>query len=484
MPVLSSLGAASSLGWSHTTPVVTGGTLTADDTYYYRTFTNAGQWDELSVSGGPVEMDVLIVGRGGDGGVSQNQQYGAAWNFYYHSYDSCNTTWDPNCCTGYAQCYSCYWDCYWDCYYICNRRWNYYNDDYRAYPIFSGGGGAGGVITTKIMVAPGKHLISVAAKGGVTFPDMSDSISYAFGIGAGNGGSATENGVNGAGIAFATLNAKGNANTTQQTIGPSATGEPVYKANENASWTQVTNAPMTAANSYSITSAAGFGGSGNGDTYTYGAVSGQALDMNGLISSGYLNNYSTRDAWYYGGWGGGAGKYGFGAGGMSYSGNMNDPLGTPLLAGGSESLYKMAPTKLVNGTWSRSAFGWEYNSNNITSVFGASTTTQSTYAGNIGLYDVDYGIGIQALGLKVAGGGMGNRSARFLGNAYGGGYPGDAATTNPWGYNAQQMAQYGIDEWDLTPKKNGKPNTGGGGGGGTGGSGVVRVRYLRSAVGG
>ena len=58
-----------SYGWSvvgATLPVVTGGTLTSDATYYYRTFTTTGT---LSVTNAPLTADLLIVaGGGGNGG--------------------------------------------------------------------------------------------------------------------------------------------------------------------------------------------------------------------------------------------------------------------------------------------------------------------------------------------------------------------------------------------------------------------------------
>lgn len=47
-------------------PVVTGGTLTSDATYFYRTFTGNGT---LVVSGAPIVCDYLVVGGGGSGGT-------------------------------------------------------------------------------------------------------------------------------------------------------------------------------------------------------------------------------------------------------------------------------------------------------------------------------------------------------------------------------------------------------------------------------
>jgi hypothetical protein len=47
-------------------PVVTGGTLTSDSTYYYRTFTGTGS---LSISLGSLNSDILVVAGGGSGGT-------------------------------------------------------------------------------------------------------------------------------------------------------------------------------------------------------------------------------------------------------------------------------------------------------------------------------------------------------------------------------------------------------------------------------
>lgn len=61
-------------------PTVTGGTLTSDATYYYRTFTSNGT---LSISGGNVTMDVLIVGSGGQGGPATRSGPAASRTFRY-----------------------------------------------------------------------------------------------------------------------------------------------------------------------------------------------------------------------------------------------------------------------------------------------------------------------------------------------------------------------------------------------------------------
>jgi hypothetical protein len=48
-------------------PVLSGGTLSSDSTYYYRTFTSTSS---LSVSTAPISVSVLAIGGGGSGGIS------------------------------------------------------------------------------------------------------------------------------------------------------------------------------------------------------------------------------------------------------------------------------------------------------------------------------------------------------------------------------------------------------------------------------
>ena len=55
--------------WLGGLPAVTGGTLTSEGEYFYRTFTNVGA-STLKVSGGSVKMDYLIVAGGGSGGAN------------------------------------------------------------------------------------------------------------------------------------------------------------------------------------------------------------------------------------------------------------------------------------------------------------------------------------------------------------------------------------------------------------------------------
>ena len=47
-------------------PTVTGGTLTSDATYYYRTFTSSSN---LGVTGGTLTADCMVIAGGGAGGA-------------------------------------------------------------------------------------------------------------------------------------------------------------------------------------------------------------------------------------------------------------------------------------------------------------------------------------------------------------------------------------------------------------------------------
>ena len=53
-------------------PLVSGGSLSSDATYYYRVFTSSGT---LGVSGGSVTFDTLVVAGGGPGGANLNSYY-------------------------------------------------------------------------------------------------------------------------------------------------------------------------------------------------------------------------------------------------------------------------------------------------------------------------------------------------------------------------------------------------------------------------
>jgi len=53
---------------------ITGGTLTSDATYNYRTFTSTGN---LVISGGSLTADILVIAGGGGGGAASGDGGGA-----------------------------------------------------------------------------------------------------------------------------------------------------------------------------------------------------------------------------------------------------------------------------------------------------------------------------------------------------------------------------------------------------------------------
>ena len=61
-------------GFPFVGPVVTGGTLTSDATYFYRTFTANGT---LGITGPDLTADILVIaGGGGGGGADNNGPFG------------------------------------------------------------------------------------------------------------------------------------------------------------------------------------------------------------------------------------------------------------------------------------------------------------------------------------------------------------------------------------------------------------------------
>ena len=78
MPLMGARGGGSVRGFGRFSirfPVVTGGTLTSDATYYYRTFTSNGT---LSITDGPLTVDLLALGGGGGGGTGSGRIAGSS----------------------------------------------------------------------------------------------------------------------------------------------------------------------------------------------------------------------------------------------------------------------------------------------------------------------------------------------------------------------------------------------------------------------
>ena len=81
------LGIMASQIAGHLKPTVTGGTLTSDATYYYRTFTASGT---LEITGGSLDAAVIVIagGAGGGAGVMVNGNGGGgggAGGLFYSS---------------------------------------------------------------------------------------------------------------------------------------------------------------------------------------------------------------------------------------------------------------------------------------------------------------------------------------------------------------------------------------------------------------
>jgi len=66
----------------YTGTIVTGGTLSSDATYYYRSFTSSGT---LGVSGAPITTDILTIAGGGAGGSGSRGAAGGAGGLVYSS---------------------------------------------------------------------------------------------------------------------------------------------------------------------------------------------------------------------------------------------------------------------------------------------------------------------------------------------------------------------------------------------------------------
>ena len=78
MPLMGARGGGSVRGFGRfgiSRPVVTGGTLSSDATYYYRTFTSSG---DLNISGNSITADVLMIGGGGASNIQDGTNSGSS----------------------------------------------------------------------------------------------------------------------------------------------------------------------------------------------------------------------------------------------------------------------------------------------------------------------------------------------------------------------------------------------------------------------
>lgn len=375
-------------------PIVSGGTLTSDATYYYRTFTDSTQIQNFTIERAPLQFDYLVVGGGGAGGSDTSTVAVGA--------DTC-----------YNQCFTICFD-YWGNLNPCSYNCNPYSCNTRNWYKHNAGGGAGGVITGSIKYNPGVYEIKVGA-----------------------GGTSNSNGV-----------PSSIAKTLIAWGGGGATG--AASGTEFDSYLNANRLLGSGNGSNNVRSKFGRSGTSPQGTSGGGTIAGTTAEWNTIISGSEYNNSSAQGVPITThGWGGGAGKQGSGVGEGSnlYSPNSASVMRTT--TDPSQAMYKPVSEPGLTATYVEK----------ITSTIGTA-----------GIWNnVTWGTGVEVFGIKVAGGGMNNANARTLTNSYGGGYP-VSGTGSVSG---------------LTYSVHGTPNTGGGGGyQGNGGSGIICIRYLRSAVGG
>lgn len=433
-------------------PEVTGGTLTSDATYYYRTFTAN---DTLTVTNGTLNFDYVVVGGGGGGGAPKTYTgYGGC--YYQTTIQDC--WYDAGLCGDWnIYCYT-----NWEGWTYCNGLSNYNCGlPYMALNFDGGGGGAGGVVTGSTTMYGGSTNIVVGAGGSGGVNNGSNG-----GTAPTNGGNSSAFGVTayGGGYGSGVHGAASNGASGGGSNGDHPGGYAIYGSQgKNGSHIRTTT------------------GATNWSGFYYGGFTGNQYTAQQLIDGGYYRTptFGTRTLMQPG-WGGGAGE-------AAHCSTTNDPRGDNLVwtanvhAGQSQQEiamnteiatssalndYKWAPLMPANG-------GPTYiNGSALSYVETVGAVNQKA---RMAVWEINYGTGVSALGLNVGGGGMGGYAARSLARSFGGGYPMNATTS---------QGTYSV---------NGTANTGGGGGGGmggfstsggNGGSGVVRIRYLRSAVGG
>jgi hypothetical protein len=362
-PILSSFGGLSNRGYYKPTPVVTGGTLTSDATYYYRTFTNTSTTgattDTLSITNGSLDFDYVLVGGGG----SLSSSFKLNAQFTVSRYNDAFTA------------------------YLGNGKTNV--GTVRA-------GGAGGVLNGSLSLNPNSYTISIGSAGS---GDQKGFNSSAFNgalvaKGGGSGDVTADGGPNTSGNSSNTVGSGGSVTTAWNAFGQQY-GTP-GQGNDTGAYGSPTTA--FAASLFSIVTF------NRGSTYSSLSNSCSSISNNGWFSR--VNN-STADIWCIQSW--------HGAGGASASGRGTDSTGYATI----------------------------YFPPNFSATVGGGFETNSTWGGN----PTSAGAGVTHLGLTV-------------GQA--GDLPHLTRTTA------------------LTPA-----NTGcGKGATHAAGSGVLRIRYLRSAVGG
>ena len=455
MPFLQSISQdflAKSLGRKRAT--ILGGEASIDADYLYIDVKNTGS-NTLQVFGSqPIAADYVIVGGGGGGGGHGQFTFGG---FYYSTAGS-------GCSFAAGTCNYNYMHGWGGGRSTLNLAWD------------GGAGGGGGVLTGSVSLT---------------------SQNYSMTIGAGG------TGIAGSVVTDAVLSPTGNAGGSTTALGQTALGGGGGNGGSGASGggstDRMNGGTATQGNPGSWRGTMGTGGSGSSNI----RLGGKTVDnqWGEPASAGF--GFSIYDAGSYGfnrvaayrgrnllqpGWGGGAGAPGPGSlttnpGPMTWK---LAPTSTPETRATqrpfSDSYTNAGPW---GGTLNDRVWSPEYDAVRGVNAYNyVETVSGSNHQQKLSIWsNVRWGIGVDALGLKVGGGGMSGINGRALSESFGGGYTLDATTAQG------------------TYSRNAQANTGGGGGGGisvadsasagtytsfsggNGGSGIVRLRIKRSDIG-
>lgn len=236
-------------------PTVSGGTVTSDATYYYRTFTGSGT---LSISNSSLNMDILTVGGGGGGA-------GASISYIPNN---------PN--TG---------------------------QPFTGYGV-GGGGGGGGVDYRNSTFSPGNYTVTIGGGGAASTNGVSSSMHTitATGGNSGGGNSGGSQGTptgraGGSGAAGGSTNASGDFYITNVNAGGGGGGAGSNGGNGSASIGSMSTTAGTGGSSSTYISVA-VGGGGNGGASSLGNTNGASASANtGNGGGGASSGSGTSGSW-------------------------------------------------------------------------------------------------------------------------------------------------------------------------------------------
>jgi hypothetical protein len=445
---------------------ILGGEASIDANFLYIDVKNTGS-NTLQVFGSqPIAADYVIVGGGGGGGGHGFFDHNTLW--YYSGYTAL-------CCNDCGHCYD-HWNIYCkviDGLLFCNGLYGWSQKTTALNLTWDGGGGgAGGVLTGTVNLTSQNYSINIGSGGA----GVSGAVNLSPTGGAGGTTTAFGQTALGGGGGSGGSGASGGGSSDRISGGAATQGNP-------GSWRGTI-----------------LGGEPSGQTIPLAGKQIEIIWREGGSTTHNFSIWASANNFFkwadpfrgrnllQPGWGGGAGAPGPGSlttdpGPFPWSlaptsspeeRNMQNPF--------SNSYTNAGPW---GGTLDDRVWSPEYDpvrgANAYTYV---ETVSGSNYQQKLSIWsNVRWGIGVDALGLKVGGGGMSGINGRALSESYGGGYTLDATTAQG------------------TYSRNAQANTGGGGGGGirvadsasagtytsfnggNGGSGTVRIRIKRSDIG-